>query len=764
MKPTVGWFFFVLRGKQKEGAAMRNPLMRKWPNILLVLALVVLMLPPVPAAAVNRYEQDHPSISYTGFWVDYGYMKASDSVGATATFTFVGTRVSWIASKTPNRGIAYVFLDGVSQGSVDLYSSTYVVPFTAFSKTGLTSSNHTLKIEVTANKNAGSSGNVVEVDAFETDGSATRTSPPSNVSVSAPTSGGSLVISWTNPSDPGFSHVEIERNDKRYGDTRILPDKFTSSPAEDKTLAGGVAYSYRLRAVTSAGVTSDWTEPVSATPFSPAPTEVKVENEGSGGGLVISWTNPPTGTYDFIRIYRSSVAGSLGIPVTLGRIDETSYTDTGLTNGATYYYIVRSVDFAVKESLNTDQYSGVPSVAAAPIVPSRTLFEEASLEITYGGTWKDQFDSSYSGGSARTSNSKGATATFSFTGTSVSWISALANDRGIARVYIDDAQDASVDLFSASKIFKRKVYAKTGLADAAHTLKIEVTEGKNSASSGTQVDIDAFSLDPAAWPGVSPPSTTVAGVTTSPGSGEIVGRVVNRAGQTIPGTAVRVNSTVVPTNPGGEFRFTLVSQGVYTIYYDAPGYRGQTQVIEVKSGQSTRCPTVIMDPGITSSTQGEIFGRIVNPAHQPLAWAAVRINNVAIPTNASGEFRFQLVNPGIYTIYYDAAGYAGQKQEGIEVKAGMVTYPPMVILSGTLGEIFGRVLDAGTRKPIPGTAVRVNGSVMPTNPGGEFRFTLVHPGIYKVFYDAPGYKGQVQENIAVFAGTTTICSTVLMSR
>jgi len=254
-----------------------------------------------------------------------------------------------------------------------------------------------------------------------------------------------------------------------------------------------------------------------------------------------------------------------------------------------------------------------------------------------------------------------------------------------------------------------------------------------------------------------PQAFTVIGVLPT---GEIYGRVVNQAWQPISGAAVRINNTVIPTNGNGEFRFTLVLPGIYTIYYDAQGYISQTQVVEVKAGVTTKPPTVVMSPGFVTSSQGEIYGRVVNSSWQPISGTAVRINNVIIPTNPGGEFRFTLVYPGIYTIYYDAPGYLGQTQV-VEVKAGATTRPPTVIMS-RLGEIFGKVINGKTRRPFRGATVRINNVVVPTNRRGEFRFSLVYPGIYTIYYDAPGYRGQMQEYIAVYPDRRTIPPTCFL--
>jgi len=231
--------------------------------------------------------------------------------------------------------------------------------------------------------------------------------------------------------------------------------------------------------------------------------------------------------------------------------------------------------------------------------------------------------------------------------------------------------------------------------------------------------------------------------------GNIYGRVISKTtGKAIAGTAVRAGDKVVPTVSTGEFRITGLSPGTYTVYYDAPGYQGQTQEgIIVNSNATTTTPMVILSP-----PSGEIRGRVIDRAGRKVPGTAVRINSSVMPTNPGGEFRFTRVYNGIYTIYYDAPGYPGQIQEGITVNGGL-TRPPTVIMA-PLGEIYGRVISATTGKAIPGTAVRINSSVMPTNGNGELRFTLVYPGVYTIYYDAPGYKGQVQERIAVVGGVT----------
>src|SRR5439155_9521485 len=78
----------------------------------------------------------------------------------------------------------------------------------------------------------------------------------------------------------------------------------------------------------------------------------------------------------------------------------------------------------------------------------------------------------------------GATATFTFTGTEVSWIGCPCELCGIAKVRGDGALVAMVDNFAATRpAASGVIFTASGLAAGSHTLVIEVT-GTANASSG----------------------------------------------------------------------------------------------------------------------------------------------------------------------------------------------------------------------------------------------------------------------------------------
>ena len=106
-------------------------------------------------ARLQKFSEKSASIAYTGSWRSAshgGY--AGDAVlyatasGATATFTFTGTKVIWYGPVGPTRGKARVLVDGVAVKTVDLGASSFTAHKAIFSKTWTTAAKHTLVIEV----------------------------------------------------------------------------------------------------------------------------------------------------------------------------------------------------------------------------------------------------------------------------------------------------------------------------------------------------------------------------------------------------------------------------------------------------------------------------------------------------------------------------------------------------------------------------------------------------------------------------------------
>ena len=92
------------------------------------------------------------------------YREAATSNGD-ARLTFIGTSISWIGALGPKYGQANVLIDGVSQGTFDLYAPTQHWQV-AFPFSGLSNGQHTIEIRPLETKNPLSQNTYVVVDSF----------------------------------------------------------------------------------------------------------------------------------------------------------------------------------------------------------------------------------------------------------------------------------------------------------------------------------------------------------------------------------------------------------------------------------------------------------------------------------------------------------------------------------------------------------------------------------------------------------------------
>lgn len=115
------------------------------------------------------------AITYSGTWgsngtTSTGYynntMHYSNSTGAYAQYAFTSTSVAYYGARNSDNGKDDIYIDGVLDQTIDRYSPTYDKQQLLYSKSGLSSGSHTIKIVVRSDKNASSSGYYSDVDGF----------------------------------------------------------------------------------------------------------------------------------------------------------------------------------------------------------------------------------------------------------------------------------------------------------------------------------------------------------------------------------------------------------------------------------------------------------------------------------------------------------------------------------------------------------------------------------------------------------------------
>ncbi len=136
----------------------------------------------------------------------------------------------------------------------------------------------------------------------------------------------------------------------------------TGTSYADNSVTNGTKYYYVVSAYNSYGQSANSAE-VNATPTAPPPPGAPAGLQATPGNtqVSLSWTASTSATSYHVK--RSTTSGGPYTQVSAPTV--ANFTDTGLTNGATYYYVVSALN-ATGESANSSQASATP---IAPVTP-----------------------------------------------------------------------------------------------------------------------------------------------------------------------------------------------------------------------------------------------------------------------------------------------------------------------------------------------------------------------------------------------------------
>ncbi len=173
-----------------------------------------------------------------------------------------------------------------------------------------------------------------------------------------------------------------------------------------------------------------------------------------------------------------------------------------------------------------------------------------------------------------------------------------------------------------------------------------------------------------------------------PPVGAISGKVVEFGNRPLPGAKIVLFTgpsapLQTTTNARGEFTFSNLRVGTnYGIRASKEGYAAQEKRnIRVLEGQTVPVTLELRLGEIT----GKLQGRVVDLLQRPIANATVRIiegpsGSLDARTNAQGEFLFEALPQGRYTVDAFANGFRSQRRGNLDVSPGGTTFVTIQLL------------------------------------------------------------------------------------
>ncbi|MFC2044883.1 fibronectin type III domain-containing protein [Chloroflexota bacterium] len=182
--------------------------------------------------------------------------------------------------------------------------------------------------------------------------------PPQNLSANA--SDGLIELDWDDNIETDNITYNIYRSPVTSDNYSVIESLWASSNYTDIGLTGGTTYYYKVTAIDFGSNESSYSNEVYDTVVDSPPAQPQglVATRGNQK-ISLNWNDNSEGDLAGYNIYRSLASGNYTTPL-VSLWASSDYTNTGLTAGVTYYYVVTAVDINSNESSISNETSATP--------------------------------------------------------------------------------------------------------------------------------------------------------------------------------------------------------------------------------------------------------------------------------------------------------------------------------------------------------------------------------------------------------------------
>jgi hypothetical protein len=249
---------------------------------------------------------------------------------------------------------------------------------------------------------------------------------------------GQVTLDWN--ASTGATSYNVYRGTSSGGEGGTpIETGITGTSYVDSTVTNGTTYYYKVAAVNTGG-TSGLSNEASALPKVVPPNAPTSPTAQAGFGSVsLSWGASQGATS--YNVYRGTTSGGEGSTAYATGISGTSYTDTNVSAGTTYYYTIVAVDSA-GDSVASTEVSATPLSATGQgaSFPYTRYRAADSTVATYGGGATLESDPTFNEQNLAAQASNQAYVQLSSSGSYVQWTVAQSNQAGVTmRFTLPDA-------------------------------------------------------------------------------------------------------------------------------------------------------------------------------------------------------------------------------------------------------------------------------------------------------------------------------------
>ena len=197
-----------------------------------------------------------------------------------------------------------------------------------------------------------------------------------------------IFLNWNDNSEPDLSGYNVHRSTTPGGPyTKINGPEVSTSDFVDTGLTNGTTYYYVVTAVDTGSNESGNSSEVNATPAATPPSAPAGLIATAGQDQIsLDWNDNGEPDLAGYNVYRSTTAGGPYTKVNGSLVVPSAYTDTGLTGGTTYYYVVRAENTSTQESGNSNESNATPYSVLIAASTADAYVDEKNPSNNYGAS------------------------------------------------------------------------------------------------------------------------------------------------------------------------------------------------------------------------------------------------------------------------------------------------------------------------------------------------------------------------------------------